>query len=125
MFPSPYGDYFFNSIDIGFNKLPEILKFPSPYGDYFFNNLKLKSEIKKITSQSFRPLMGIIFLTRLTLGIITRITTTEFPSPYGDYFFNQFECLRCLLLFVLLRFRPLMGIIFLTQSRTNSYIFKR
>ena len=39
-----------------------------------------------------------------------------FPSPYGDYFFNFKACYPAGTDFYLMRFRPLMGIIFLTNK---------
>ena len=64
LFPSPYGDYFFNRVMEFHSDDGLVCKvFPSPYGDYFFNlkGVKLMKEFSSLSG--FRPLMGIIFLT--------------------------------------------------------------
>ena len=63
----------------------------------------------------FRPLMGIIFLTDIPYWVsIDYQGTFEFPSPYGDYFFNHEKSMILKISLPVECFRPLMGIIFLT-----------
>ena len=53
-FPSPLGDYFFNTHTVLKAKHVTDVEFPSPSGDYFFNN----DEYTRVTKGmvfSFRP----------------------------------------------------------------------
>ena len=92
LFPSPLGDYFFNTVVTIADLAEEYgLEFPSPSGDYFFNMTTAKKQNNEKSTQVSVPIRGLFFLTgEMTQEEVYRHTTL-FPSPLGDYFLPGYD----------------------------------
>ena len=63
-------------------------------GIIFLNLLRKSINIIIHLHSRFRPLTGIIFLNKSTNTILNKaLAGNTFPSPHGDYFFEQWEIL--------------------------------
>ena len=49
---------------------------------------------EKLDELSFRPLTGILFFNLRTMGDIEYFAREKFPSPYGDFVFQQATSVR-------------------------------
>ena len=64
-------------------------KFPSPYGDFVFQPCDTAGVFRTCRSSCFRPLTGILFFNALDELIQSTDYFKSFPSPYGDFVFQQ------------------------------------
>ena len=65
-------------------------QFPSPLGDYFFNQLKMRMFINcQLVKEVAVPIRGLFFNLLTRYNILTNQPCGVFPSPLGDYFFNN------------------------------------
>ena len=91
-FPSPYGDFVFQPLPFA-AALDELLKecFRPLTGILFFNDANIV-ESREIGGR-FRPLTGILFFNNI-IRKRDKEHTELFPSPYGDFVFQQAEWRR-------------------------------
>ena len=127
------GILFFNVEQQSLNCTVTDQKFPSPYGDFVFQPARLIMKIKKEVAVSV-PLRGFCFSTQEAVSLMKekgkevsvplrgfcfstfdkkksiQTSTSEFPSPYGDFVFQQ----QANQAYTLdnFSFRPLTGILF-------------
>ena len=119
-FPSPHGDYFFElENEAEALNMAIMLRFPSPHGDYFFEP-GAKQNI--FASWFYRhisvPSRGLFFWTGYVRRAKRWCSLHEFPSPHGDYFFEQsYQQEEGWVCKGEHGFRPLTGIIFLNWCR--------